>query len=460
MAAAEIRAVWQRTANRCFVQEDAKRAPKLACATSKLVDPGQASAADESDHAAVNVTSFNRKSSFPNFAPDPRWWLMQPNYGLQKGVTYEQLNALEDEVEIVKDGDENKAHEGEDTQFGDGNHDSFDYIQHDFQTGIMKKMKKDRMQEAYGENSQAFPEIIDMMAKHETIEIDSVGCSVSKQTYDLSFDSDYSWIEGEKAQPWWRTADRDKLSSFVSQKSVNHVENCDLPPPQKKYLRRQPCADVSDDKIKTTSFDLEAKSSGFSNLTVQEMGTLDLGLMHKKHGPSANKGHLYFGSGISSSDTTIPEDVIEQVFDGDPSKVQLMEALCHSQTRAREAEEVARQAYAEKEYIVALLIKQASQLFAYKQCFRLLQLENLHIHIKNKDQPDNTLFPLHLPNMPFAIRKPRKRKHKFANAKQEKQAKPKNDVSTTYAVAFALGMSLVGAGLFLGWTVGWMLPRL
>jgi len=34
MAAAEAGAVWQRTANRCFVQEDAKRAPKLACCQS------------------------------------------------------------------------------------------------------------------------------------------------------------------------------------------------------------------------------------------------------------------------------------------------------------------------------------------------------------------------------------------------------------------------------------------
>ncbi|KAK7256936.1 hypothetical protein RIF29_30548 [Crotalaria pallida] len=71
-----IRAVWQRTANRCFVQEDAKRAPKLACATSKLVDTGQVSAAYESDHVAVNVAAFSRKSSFLNLPPDSRWWIM------------------------------------------------------------------------------------------------------------------------------------------------------------------------------------------------------------------------------------------------------------------------------------------------------------------------------------------------------------------------------------------------
>ncbi|KAJ1413759.1 hypothetical protein SESBI_19250 [Sesbania bispinosa] len=65
MAGAEARALWQRTANRCFVQEDAKRAPKLACcqsscATSKLVDAGPANTADESDRAAVNVIRLSR----------------------------------------------------------------------------------------------------------------------------------------------------------------------------------------------------------------------------------------------------------------------------------------------------------------------------------------------------------------------------------------------------------------
>ena len=90
MAGAEARALWQRTANRCFVQEDAKRAPKLACcqsscATSKSVDAGPASTADDSDHTTVNVTHFNRKSSISNLSSDCRWWLhSQPNYGYQK----------------------------------------------------------------------------------------------------------------------------------------------------------------------------------------------------------------------------------------------------------------------------------------------------------------------------------------------------------------------------------------
>lgn len=272
MAAAEARTLWQRTANRCFVQEDAKRAPKLACcqsscATSELVDAGPASStADESDRADVDVTHFNRKSSFSNPPPDSRWWLhSQPNYGYQKGLTYEQLNALEEEVEtlISSPSDENKT---------------------------------------FSKNSLAFPELMDVMEKHEKMEIDSIGCSVSsKQTNEFSMESDYSWIEGDKVKPWWQTTDRGELASFVSQKSLDHVENCDLPPPKKKHLRGDPCASIiSDDKTKTASYKWEGKSRSFSNLTAHRQGSLDSGLIHKKPGPSANEGLLYFASDKSS----------------------------------------------------------------------------------------------------------------------------------------------------------------
>ncbi|CAJ1950439.1 unnamed protein product [Sphenostylis stenocarpa] len=389
MATAEVRAVWQRAVNRCFVQEDAKRAPKLAycqssCATSKLFDFGAASAADESDHAAVNVTLFNPKSLFSSGAPDSRWWLqLQPNY------------------------------------------------------------------EAYSESSQANSQLVDMMAKHETMDIDSVCCSLSKRTNDSSLDSEYSWIGVEKAEPWWQTRDRDELASFVSHKSLNHIENCDLPPPQ-KYLTGQPCPDIGNINIRrTSSLDREA----FSNFNVQAKESVESGLMHRMLGPSTNKRNLYFDCDKYSSYSTIHGGVTEQVIGEDPpSKAQLMEALCHSQTRARQAEERAKQACAEKKHIIALFFLQASQLFAYKQWFQLLQLENLNTQLKNKDQP--TLFPVALP---WIGRKFGKRKQKLGNVKQKMLGKPKSDI-TTYAIAFALGLSLVGAGLLLGWTVGCMLP--
>ncbi|XP_045794893.1 uncharacterized protein LOC123889553 [Trifolium pratense] len=415
MAAAEARTLWQRTANRCFVQEDAKRAPKLACrqsscAASQLVDPGPVNTADASDGAAINATHFNIKSSFSHPSSDPRWWLhLQPNHGYKKGLTNEKLSALEEEVETLIASDESKFS---------------------------------------CKNSLAFPELMDVMSKHEIMEIDSIACSVSsKQTNDFSMEPDYSWIESDKAEPWWRTTDIDELASFVSHKSLNHIENCDLPPPKKKHLTGYPCSRVitNDDKIKTASYNLEGKSGRFSN---------------SKQGPSANEGLLYFASAKFSSHTPIHEDVkqSEQSSEGNTSKTQLMEALCHSQTRAREAEEAAKQAYAEKEHIIALIFKQASQLFAYKQLIKLLQLETLFNQITNNDQSTSTLFPVSLPWMSYEHRKSRKRKQTYSNSRRDREGKSNCDI-TTYAVAIALGLSLVGAGLLLGWTVGWMSPR-
>ncbi|CAL0302182.1 unnamed protein product [Lupinus luteus] len=426
MAGAEARAVWQRAANRCFVQEDAKRAPKLACcqsscATSKSVDTGPADTPDESDHAAVNATRSESESSYTNLSPCSRWWMhLQPNYyGSRNGVIVEHLNALEDDVETSKASDESKT---------------------------------------FSKNSQTFPELIGAKEKHETVDIDSGGFSESKELNDFSLEPDYSWIEGNMAEPWWRTTDKEELASFVSQKSLNHIENCDLPPPQMKHLIGHRCSSISDDKVKASPYVVEAQPRSFSDFTPHSPGSLDSGLIHKKRqGPSANEGLLYFASVKSSSYTAIHEDFKEkQIFEGDPSKVQLMEALCHSQTRAREAEEAAKQAYAEKDHIVALIFKQASQLFAYKQWLKLLQLETLYSQIKDKDQPISTIFPVALPWMSHDGRKSRKRKQKSCNAKQERQCKSKCDI-TTYAVAFALGLGLVGAGLLLGWTVGWML---
>lgn len=141
----------------------------------------------------------------------------------------------------------------------------------------------------------------------------------------------------------------------------------------------------------------------------------------------------------------------------DPSKAQLMEALCHSQTRAREAEKAARTANAEKEHVIKLFFKQASQLFAYRQWFQLLQLESINLQIKNKDgEPSvSTFFPTVDPRMAHRGKKNRRNRQRAAVEERGKHGESRNK----YVVAIALGLSLVGAGLLLGWTVGWMLPH-
>ncbi|KAJ7962601.1 Transmembrane protein [Quillaja saponaria] len=470
MAAAESRAAWQRTANRCFVQEDAKRAPKLAScqsssATSKLVDSEPANAVDRSDHTAVGFMPFNRKSSFSNLSPDTRWWLhLQPCYGDQKGLTYEQLKVLEDDMETLRARNENKTSnlvhplEGDFTCIDHyKDQDSSPSLHYAARTDVIDKSTGVREQETYSKNAQIFPELMDMKGKCETAEMDPVGFLVSKQPNEFCMDPESPWVGGGNTEPWWRTTDRDELASLVVQKSLDHIENCDLPPPQ-KYVRRYPYGNIIDDKMIMASFDWKSKSGGLYNITTRAEGSPDSGIVDGKHGASANRGHLHYVSDKLSSYTTT-DDVMEmqQVFEGDPGKSKLMEALRHSQTRAREAEEAAKQACAEKEHIIKLFFRQASQLFAYKQWFQLLQLETLYSQVKNNDQPISILFPMPLPWMSLKGRKSRKRWQKFSKGRQGKHGRLRNDI-TTYAVAFALGLSLVGAGLLLGWTVGWMLP--
>lgn len=143
---------------------------------------------------------------------------------------------------------------------------------------------------------------------------------------------------------------------------------------------------------------------------------------------------------FKSSFSTNSKDMtgMQQVSEGDTGKAQLMEALHHCQTRAREAEKTAKRVYAEKEHILKLFFRQTAQLFAYKQCFQLLQLKTL-------------------PWMPYKGRKQQKTWQKATGGKRVKRGRPQHDF-TKYAVAFALGLGLVGAGLLVGWTAGWMLP--
>lgn len=452
MAGAEARAVWQRTANRCFVQEDAKRAPKLAycqssSSTTKQVDAGPATAAEGLDHPAAGFMPLNRNRSYSNLPPDTRWWLqMQPSYGYQKDLTYEQLNALEADMEtsrarFVKPTSKNSEvdqHKGECTDSDS------------MKTGY--EVQKQDVKAEYGENMQEL-QYKDMREKNEKMGMDTFDCPVSKQPKELCCEPEYHWMGGGRTEPWWRTTDRDELASLVAQKSLDHIENCDLPPPQKLYHKRHPYAThvgLSDrDGILGTSLDRKAQASGLSNMTTHAQGYADAGITHERNGDAACEEH---------SEKSFRDFIeMQQLSEGDPTKAQLIEALCHSQTRAREAEKAAKQAYAEKEHILKLFFRQASQLFAYKQWFQLLQLETLYVQIKNKDQAGSTVLPVVLPWMSSKGRKLRKSWRKGPKGKRSRQANRGHDI-TQYAVAFALGFSLVSAGLLLGWTVGWMLP--
>ncbi|XP_010266582.1 PREDICTED: uncharacterized protein LOC104604051 isoform X2 [Nelumbo nucifera] len=482
MAAAEVRAAWQRAANRCFVQEDAKRAPKLACCPSSpssskpQVDIGAGDLPNGPDHSIAGFIPLNWNISNSNLPPDSKWWLqLQPNFGYQKDFTCEQLNALETELEVLKGGEVNKNYElgrehplsKEDSTYAESGKNADSYLDSCWQVPATcaKLGAEAKMRELKAASTKNLQE----MLKHKDIgnywfqdeEMDFDPSLISEQPEKLTSDSKSPWMGAEKTEPWWRAVDKDDLASLVAQKSLEHIENCDLPRPQTMHVSRGPFVShecFNCDKILPSY--LEQKTHGvFSHFTDFSWSSPTSGNMDDKKLSSGEVGSLYGSekpfSSNSYSTTNKNRTETRGTSDGDLSKAQLLEALCHSQTRAREAEKAAQKAYTEKEHILKLFFRQASYLFAYKQWFQLLQLETLCLQL-NKGQQISTLFPVVLPWMPCKARQLRKGRHKAA--KRNRVRGPSRYDFSRYAFAFALGLSLAGAGLLLGWTMGWLLP--
>lgn len=136
-------------------------------------------------------------------------------------------------------------------------------------------------------------------------------------------------------------------------------------------------------------------------------------------------------------------------------RAKLLDALRHSQTRAREAEIAAKKAYDEKDHVIKLLFRQASHLFACKQWLKMLQLENICLQLRFKEHQIATMFP----EFPWMLVKEKVAPSQEHNeGSRKKGRRPNRKGGLRNAVAFAVGVGLVGAGLLLGWTLGWLLP--
>lgn len=263
---------------------------------------------------------------------------------------------------------------------------------------------------------------------------------------------DSEWIGVEKAEPWWRTADKELAASSFP-KSSGCIANSD-------HSWRQ-C-------LGSESYNCSQFSNQVSIAEMESLVTLDCYpghhlLQNQQKILCIGKGCSTRGSGqsVSSDDNLSIANVLSaerQPGSSDLSKGQLLEALCHSQTRAREAEQLAQQAYNEKEHVIKLFFRQASHLFAYRQWLQILQLEALVLQLRNKDEQDNSIN--YSTFFPVILSKGRKLK-KFRYYKPIKRKPGKGKCKTNKsAVAFALGLSLAGAGLLLGWTMGWLFPAL
>lgn len=279
MAAAEAKTAWQRSSNHCFVQENARRTPKFSCS------PSSSSSRSESDNAPDNETKgphdtcegllpFN-----PNYnvLTDRKWWLyLQPNSGNYKDIMSGQLNSLEAEIEALSYEFSKTASSCEDQTkevFSTKTANSLEeqpwnvsatYMKNEHDS-VLRKLKAD-----FGDDSQKKPvkkDVEDLWytADHY-MKLDSLNNLVSQQPTKLSSDLEPQWIGAEKTEPWWRTAGKDDLAFLVARKSLEHIENCDLPRPLSKHYRNGASAYPE-------SFDHDEIRTQYTNLDFCTLGS-------------------------------------------------------------------------------------------------------------------------------------------------------------------------------------------
>nr|XP_018677099.1 PREDICTED: uncharacterized protein LOC103973726 [Musa acuminata subsp. malaccensis] len=177
MEATESRPARQRIASRCLVQEDAEGAPRLACCPSytSVNILGYENTAIAQDYHVPEFMPSNRNPMNPNLSPETKGRLqLQPIVGCLKDFTCEQLSSIEWEVI-----------------------------------------------EKYTET--AVP----------TSKLDGGGGSlpVNFIKFVLKREDLTPWSGCNKPEGWWHIADKDDLALLVAQKSLQHIENCDLPEP-------------------------------------------------------------------------------------------------------------------------------------------------------------------------------------------------------------------------------------
>lgn len=282
MALAEARAAWQRTANRYLVQEDAKRAPKLACCSTTappviLDDVGSTNIADSEDIPKITPLPLNQNSSDFNLSPSSRWWLqLQPNCGYQNS----SMN-----METFETHENSGAYSKNETAYQES---SLDNHSSKFTTCEKKdyRVEEQELSSLYSKNTRYPFEHEEAIEFSELANMDFVDCKIPKKSSDQYLDLKSSCIGAEKNVPWWRTADTEELISLVSQRSLDVIENCDLPRPQNTRVRKNLDTNVcsfSCGGIYKSSLDLKLNMGSYKNSTVPTPYSLKSESASKKH---------------------------------------------------------------------------------------------------------------------------------------------------------------------------------
>jgi hypothetical protein len=326
------------------------------------------------------------------------------------------------------------------------------------------------------------------------------------------FDSDFRKVVETPAtlasSVSWRTANKEALAALVAQKSAARLENCDLPTPlSKSLLTAAPqmvepeASQIMEQNLIASIFQAGGDLMHSESLELPA-SPLSLGRSETNSGayqvcrmisqpltvPTIHHAspNLFHGShSLSSTDnrTRLWNPGVEEISSSLGKESGLFgEALCHSQTRAREAEKHAEQSFQDCKKLSHLFFREASLSLTYRQWISTLQAENtcLKMYMRNQRatvQWQQSLFSPFTAIDHMLRLQDYKNEHGCSSRKlleplsaiwAEKECRRNFDnnqgqdgadilMSCTLSFAFALGLSLASAGLMLGWSMGWIL---
>ncbi|KAL0403243.1 UNVERIFIED_CONTAM: hypothetical protein Sradi_1965100 [Sesamum radiatum] len=376
---------------------------------------------------------------------DAKWWL--DHQGLGRGY-HDQVNVLDAEVRLLGSSfvDRNAKASGvyllSEECYTPKDHGGFSHmpLKHFYSHG--KNNGESWLQE--------FESTIkdDLLSDADLIDLDSCTCLLLERPKKLSLDMDSDWIGLKKIEPWWHATDKDDLASLVSQTSSGHIRNHDHPGIDSMHSEKvaDKCVNCFDQfkgqfrnkerKLLHVAGSTKAnlasvEDTEFSYMADCTEGNLDSLSMDKSLGKQGSMERILQESGgafsctcytFSSRDSCntakVDSSHSQKPRSGDLSRTELLEALCHSQTRAREAEKLAQEACDEKDHE-----QRSAQFFT----------------------------PPAIRSKTMTLRRNRNRGPK------KKLGKHRCHINK-YAIAFAVGLSLAGAGFLVGWTIAWLFP--
>ncbi|RWV88825.1 hypothetical protein GW17_00049059 [Ensete ventricosum] len=385
MAAAESRPAQKHIASLCLVQDDAEGARRLACCPSSTSVNilGYENTAIAQDYNFPEFMPSNGNPMNPNLSPETKGPLQLPIVGCPKDFTCEQLSSIDREA------DGKYTETAVPTPELDGMSLPVDFIKFVLKredmvsTASMKSGSGTRFKEMnpttiYSQQSLKQKANMDFVYKVEELLdlklVDQLALRNSEKAFSYL---ETHWAGCNKPETWWRIADKDDLALLVAQKSLQHIENCDLPKPTRTvhYMK-----DLFSSIENLDASEIFQSSFGVCNANEYSHDSSSTGRSDDMN--SGERGCLLHDSEKLYRQATVHLLLSEskQTSENDPIRAQLLKELRHSQTRARKAEMAAQKTYDEKEHMVKLFFRQASHLLGYKQWLRMLQLENLRLN--------------------------------------------------------------------------------